>query len=61
MHWILAVTVMTTGASTLMGSYKSEEECQTALKALFEMRDHKKPLSAGCIREDNKILKIFQR
>lgn len=61
MHWILTVTLMTTGSGRLMGSYDSEEACQKALRTLFEITSVKNPISAGCFREDDRLLKLFER
>ena len=60
MHWLLALTLINTGASALMGSYDSEEACQKALKALWST-EPKQPISVGCVREDSPVLKIFER
>ena len=60
MHWILAVT-LGTGTGALMGSFDSEEACLKAQEDLIAMVDRKKLSSAMCLREDNRLLKIFQR
>lgn len=59
MHWILALTLINTGTSALMGSYDSEIGCQKALKALWSI-DPKQPITVGCLREDSPVLKIFR-
>lgn len=61
MHWILALTLINTGSSTLMGSYESEEACKKAMNTLWSIVDPKKPISVGCMPEDSPILKIFER
>jgi len=58
MHWILALTLINSGASALMGSYDSEEACKKALKTLWAV-EPRQPISMGCVREDSPILKIF--
>lgn len=60
MHWILAVT-LAGSASALMGSFESEEACIKARDDLMAMADSKKLKSAMCLREDDRILKIFER
>jgi hypothetical protein len=60
MHWILAVT-LGASATALMGSFDSEEACLKAREDLIAMADPKKLNGAMCVREDNRILKIFQR
>ena len=59
MHWILAVTIMTTSHSSLMGSFNSQAECEKAKEAFFAMADPKQLHSASCIREDSPALKLF--
>ena len=58
MHWILALTLINSGASTLMGSYDSEEACKRALKAMWAT-EPRQPITIGCVSEDSPILKIF--
>lgn len=58
MHWILALTLINSGVSTLMGSYDSEEACNKALKALWAT-EPRQPISMGCLSEDSPVLKIF--
>lgn len=59
MHWILALTLINTGASALMGSYESAEACQKALKALWST-DPKQPISIGRVHEDSPVPRIYE-
>jgi len=60
MHWILALTLINTGASSVMGSYDSEEACQRALKILWSMADPGTPITVGCLRADSPIAKMHE-
>lgn len=59
MHWILALTLINTGASALMGSYESEEACKDALRALWSISP-REPINVACVLKDSPMIRIFE-
>lgn len=59
MHWVLALTLINTSASALVGNYESEEACKNALRALWSVSP-REPISVACVHRDNPMIRIFE-